>query len=200
MPGIAGRAVPVTGGVDTHAGVHVAAVVDQAGRVLGTRAFPADTSGYAGALAWAARRRRTGQGGGGGHRQLRRRAGPPPGRCGVWFAGVIRPDRQARRRRGGRGAGRPQWGGVQRAEEPRWVSRVDPDAAGGPARCCQGPHPSRQPAARPDRDRARGAAAAAGGAACGQASGDGGTIPARRPARPTALGLRWPVWPAAITS
>ena len=51
MPGIAGRAVPVTGGVDTHAGVHVAAVVDQAGRVLGTRAFPADTSGYAGALA-----------------------------------------------------------------------------------------------------------------------------------------------------
>ena len=27
---------PVTGGVDTHAGTHVAAVVDQVGRVLGT--------------------------------------------------------------------------------------------------------------------------------------------------------------------
>ena len=35
--------------MDTHADVHVAAVV---GRVLGTRAFPADASGYAGALVW----------------------------------------------------------------------------------------------------------------------------------------------------
>jgi len=30
----------------------VAAAVDQVGRVLGTQAFPADASGYAGALAW----------------------------------------------------------------------------------------------------------------------------------------------------
>jgi transposase len=31
----------VTGGVDTHAEVHVAGAVDQAGRVLGTAQFPA---------------------------------------------------------------------------------------------------------------------------------------------------------------
>jgi len=43
---------PVTGGVDTHAGTHVAAVVDQVGRVLGTESFPAGADGYAGLLAW----------------------------------------------------------------------------------------------------------------------------------------------------
>jgi transposase len=42
----------VTGGVDTHAEVHVASVADQAGRVLGTREFPATAAGYAAALAW----------------------------------------------------------------------------------------------------------------------------------------------------
>jgi hypothetical protein len=42
MPRIAEQARPVTGDVDTHAGVHVAAAVDQVGRVLGTGAFPAD--------------------------------------------------------------------------------------------------------------------------------------------------------------
>jgi transposase len=52
MPRIAEQAGPVTGGVDTHADVHVAAVVDRVGWVLGAEAFPADTSGYAGALAW----------------------------------------------------------------------------------------------------------------------------------------------------
>ena len=45
---------PVTGGVDTHAEVHVAAVVDQVGRVLGTGSFPADAAGYAGLLAGCA--------------------------------------------------------------------------------------------------------------------------------------------------
>jgi transposase len=52
MSRIAEQAGLVTGGVDTHADVHVAAVVDPVGRVLGTRAFPADASGYAGALVW----------------------------------------------------------------------------------------------------------------------------------------------------
>ena len=80
MPRIAEQALPVTGGVDTHAGVHVAAVVDRVGRVLGTQAFPADAAGYAGALAWMRAHGRAGEGGGGGHRQLRRRAGPLSGR------------------------------------------------------------------------------------------------------------------------
>jgi transposase len=52
MPRIAEQASLVTGGVDIHADVHVAAVVDQVGRVLGTQAFHADAAGYAGALAW----------------------------------------------------------------------------------------------------------------------------------------------------
>jgi transposase len=43
---------PVTGGVDTHADVHVAAAVDEVGRVLGTASFSADADGYAGLLAW----------------------------------------------------------------------------------------------------------------------------------------------------
>jgi transposase len=125
MPRIAEQAGPVTGGVDTHADVHVAAVVDQVGRVLGTRAFPADTSGYAGALAWMRAHgdlakvgvEGTGSYGCGLARRL--------AAAGVLVVEVIRPNRQARRqrqvrcrRRGGRGAGRPQRRGVQRAEEP----------------------------------------------------------------------------------
>ena len=80
MSRIAEQAGLVTGGVDTHAVVHVAAVVDQVGRVLGTRAFPADASGYAGALVWVRAHGELAKAGGGGHRQLRRRAGPLPGR------------------------------------------------------------------------------------------------------------------------
>lgn len=34
------RTQPVTGGVDTHLDVHVAAVVDQVGGVLGVESFP----------------------------------------------------------------------------------------------------------------------------------------------------------------
>ena len=37
---------PVTGGVDTHKGIHVAAVVDRLGAVLGTAAFDNSTPGY----------------------------------------------------------------------------------------------------------------------------------------------------------
>jgi transposase len=37
----------VTIGVDTHTDVHVAAVLDQAGRLLATELFPATARGYA---------------------------------------------------------------------------------------------------------------------------------------------------------
>ena len=40
------RKVDICGGVDTHRDVHVAAVVDTAGRVLGSAPFIADTAGY----------------------------------------------------------------------------------------------------------------------------------------------------------
>ncbi len=41
-----GQQVDVCGGVDTHRDVHMAAVVDSTGRVLGTAPFRADTAGY----------------------------------------------------------------------------------------------------------------------------------------------------------
>jgi len=52
MPTIADAVRLVTGGVDTHAEVHVAGMVDQVGRVLGTEEFPATTAGFRAALAW----------------------------------------------------------------------------------------------------------------------------------------------------
>jgi transposase len=42
----------ITGGVDTHAEVHVAAALDQIGGLLGVREFPATTAGYARLLGW----------------------------------------------------------------------------------------------------------------------------------------------------
>jgi transposase len=100
MSRIAEQAMLVTGGVDTHADVHVAAVVDQVGRVLGTRAFPATAAGYRAAVAWMSAQGQlarvgvegTGSYGAGLARYL---AG-----CGIEVAEVIRPNRQARRQRG----------------------------------------------------------------------------------------------------
>lgn len=90
----------VTGGVDTHKDFHVAAVVDAAGRILGTASFAATPQGYRRLLAWM-------------------RSSGPLVRVGVEGTGaygaglarhlvsedvdvveVNRPNRQARRRRG----------------------------------------------------------------------------------------------------
>jgi transposase len=86
--------------VDTHADVHVAAAVDQVGRVLGTEAFPATAAGYQAALAWMRAHGElakvgvegTGSYGAGLARYL--------AACGVEVVEVIRPNRQARRQRG----------------------------------------------------------------------------------------------------
>src|SRR3954454_13254195 len=43
---------PVVGGVDTHKDLHVAAVVDELDRVLGTRCFATTRQGYRQMLAW----------------------------------------------------------------------------------------------------------------------------------------------------
>jgi transposase len=45
------EARPITGGVDTHAGMHVAAALDSGG-LLGVREFPATAAGYSGLLGW----------------------------------------------------------------------------------------------------------------------------------------------------
>ncbi len=42
----------ITGGVDTHAGTHVAAALDPVGGLLGVREFPATAAGYAALLGW----------------------------------------------------------------------------------------------------------------------------------------------------
>jgi transposase len=44
----------ITGGVDTHADVHVAAALDSIGGLLGIREFPATRAGYADLLGWLA--------------------------------------------------------------------------------------------------------------------------------------------------
>jgi transposase len=44
----------ITGGVDTHADVHVAAALDPIGGLLGVKEFPVTAAGYAGLLGWLA--------------------------------------------------------------------------------------------------------------------------------------------------
>jgi transposase len=46
------EARPIAGGVDTHAGTHVAAALDHIGGLLGVQEFPATAAGYARLLAW----------------------------------------------------------------------------------------------------------------------------------------------------
>jgi hypothetical protein len=46
------EARPITGGVDTHADMHVAAALDSVGGLLGVREFPATAAGYSGLLGW----------------------------------------------------------------------------------------------------------------------------------------------------
>ena len=46
------QAVAVTGGVETHQDQHVAAALDQLGRVLGTQSFPTTVGGYRDLLRW----------------------------------------------------------------------------------------------------------------------------------------------------
>lgn len=90
----------IYGGVDTHKDVHVAAVVDQTGRIRDVASFPATTTGHRQLLGWMRRHGEvvrvgvegTGSYGAGLARHL---AG-----AGVEVVDVNRPNRQARRRRG----------------------------------------------------------------------------------------------------
>jgi transposase len=91
---------PVTGGVDTHKDLHVAAVIDSVGRVLGTEEFPTTVAGHRQLLRWLARHGKldvvgvegTGAWGAGLARFLAAQ--------GVRVVEVDRPNRQMRRRRG----------------------------------------------------------------------------------------------------
>ena len=55
MASMPAQPAPVTVGVDSHADSHVAAVVDQTGRVLGRASFAASTRGSVALGNWAAR-------------------------------------------------------------------------------------------------------------------------------------------------
>lgn len=90
----------VIGGVDTHKDVHVAAVLDELGRLLGTRSFPTTTTGYRQLHRWLCEHGEvlavgvegTGSWGAGLARSLRAR--------GLNIIEVNRPNRQTRRRKG----------------------------------------------------------------------------------------------------
>src|SRR3954468_23424584 len=91
---------PVTGGVDTHLDVHMAAVLNDIGGVLGVEAFPATPTGYRRLLGWMGTFgpvtrvgvEGTGAYGAGLARYLRL--------GGVEVIEVDRPNRQARRQNG----------------------------------------------------------------------------------------------------
>jgi transposase len=91
---------PVTGGVDTHVDLHVAAVVDQLGGVIGIEAFETNEAGYQRMVGWMRSHGRvervgvegTGSYGAGLARQL--------ARAGIDVVEVDRPNRQARHRAG----------------------------------------------------------------------------------------------------
>jgi transposase len=91
---------PITGGVDTHLDLHVAAALDANGGVLGVESFPATRAGYRDLHAWLAGLgglvrvgvEGTGAYGAGLSRFLRA--------AGVEVIEVDRPNRQARRRHG----------------------------------------------------------------------------------------------------
>jgi transposase len=90
----------VIGGVDTHGRTHHAAAIDQQGRLLGDREFPADSGGYRQLLGWLRRHGNldtvgvegTGSYGAGLTRFLLDR--------GINVVEVDRPDRRTRRQRG----------------------------------------------------------------------------------------------------
>jgi transposase len=90
----------VTGGVDTHKDLHVAAALDGVGRLLGTQSFPTTAAGYRALLSWlrgfgtvtSVGVEGTGSWGAGLARHLATE--------GVTVLEVNRPNRQARRRRG----------------------------------------------------------------------------------------------------
>jgi Transposase len=134
------QARAITGGVDTHADVHVAAALDPVGGLLGVREFPATLAGYTCLLGWLSGFgtvclvgvEGTGSYGAGLARHI--------AAAGIRVAGVDRADRQDRRRRGKprpagcgqRRPGGPVRPGGRRAEGTGRFGRGDPGADGRP--------------------------------------------------------------------
>ena len=99
---VSGNRVDVFGGVDTHRDTHVAAVVDTAGRLLGSESFAAEGAGYQRLVAWLGSQGHlvrvgvegTGSYGAGLARYLTE--------ADIEVVEVNRPNRQLRRQKGGK--------------------------------------------------------------------------------------------------
>jgi Bacteriocin-protection, YdeI or OmpD-Associated/Domain of unknown function (DUF1905) len=126
-----------------------------------------------------------------GHHNMGEDAGPAAA-AGIEVAEVIRPNRQARRRRGKSDAADAvaaavaalsgEASGMPKSRDG--AAEAGPGAESGPRRGGRGPHPSRPPAARPDPHRTRASAPAAGRAALRAAGRGGGPVPPRWPGLP----------------
>ncbi len=121
----------ITGGVDTHAGTHVAAALDPIGGLLGVEEFPVTPAGYARLLSWL---------GGFGTVGLVGIEG-----TGSYGAGLARHVTAAGIRVVGPGP--------RRAEGPGRRRGGDPCADGRQAQCPLRADPDDQPGQVPDRDR-----------------------------------------------
>jgi transposase len=153
----------ITGGVDTHADLHVAAALDSVGGLLGVQEFPATAAGYAELLGWlrslgnlaVAGVEGTGSYGAGLARYL--------AAAGVRVVEVDRPDRQDRHRQGksdpldavsaARAAQSGRASGAPRGRDG--AAGGDPGADGGQAQRPRRADPGHQPGPGADRDRHR---------------------------------------------
>ena len=91
---------PVTAGVDTHAEMHVAAVVDHLGGVLGIEAFETTEAGYQRLVGWLRSHGEVEQVGVEGTGSYGAALTRHLGRAGIAVVEVDRPNRQVRRREG----------------------------------------------------------------------------------------------------
>jgi len=90
----------VTGGVDTHLDVHVAAALDPLGGLLGTESFATDSAGYKALLGWLERFGDVTKIGVEGTGSYGSGLARYPRRVGVEVIEVDRPNREERRRSG----------------------------------------------------------------------------------------------------
>jgi transposase len=91
---------PITGGVDTHGDVHMAAALDAVGGLLGTQSFPATPLGYRALVAWLESFGAVGRVGVEGTGAYGAGLARSLARAGIEVLEVDRPNRQARRRQG----------------------------------------------------------------------------------------------------
>ncbi len=97
---MAGENQVVTGGVDTHKDVHVAAVIDEVGRILGTASFETTSKGYGQLLGWMRSHGELDKGGVEGTGAYGAGLARHLATEGIEVIEVNRPNRQMRRRRG----------------------------------------------------------------------------------------------------